>query len=1018
MKKVLLSLCFLITTVISVSAQISITTTNTPKTENFDVMGATTNYPTGWTGLRYAGTGTIGQVLNPTVNNGSGNSGAIYNVGTTGASDRALGTLASGSTFPRFGTGFQNNTGVTVTSISLAGFMEQWRTGSNTVVEIIEFEYSFNATGINDATATWVKLSSMDLVEKLTTTTTAAAVDGNLDDNRTAISGEITNLTFANTQTIWIRWSDVDNAGSDGLYAIDDFSITFNGPSGEPNTDPVVNTSKNSITFPGTTLIGQNSASQTFTISGENLTANVSLTVAAPFSISKDDNTFGTSLSYTPADLGMPQTVFVRYTAANLGTESGNIVINSTGITDRNLPLSAVGSSPFAYDFNACSGANLGGGFTQFSVTGAQVWGCTNFGRNGSIGAQMNGFSNGAVENEDWLISPSYDFTTFDFPVLSFWSQFSFNGPGLKLMVSTDYVSGDPTQATWTEINGRFPTNSVSSSSTVFTESKDINLAAFKAANVHIAFVYTSSPALGASRWTLDDYAIVNSPDAPPAPMPSINSSIGPLSNLNFGFTPNGTPTAGRQFTFTAFDFTNNLLINGAQGFEFSKDNVSYNAEISYTPAELNGNRTFFIRYNPIAGGANASAGAIRFSSTNLERFFGFATGSQINTTETFDVVTWNIEWFGHPSNGPSDVNLQLQNAKQVIESLDADIYQFQEISNTSLFNQLVASLPNHKGFLSPYVSGNSVTLTTQDQKLGFIYKTSTVDSIAARPLLLGAQSQIVNYPTGNASSFWASGRLPYMFIADATVAGIKKRVHLVGIHAKANESGANAQVAYNRRVFDNNVLKDSLDAQFGNVNLILLGDYNDDVDVTVANISETTNSSYKMFTDDTQNYKVVTDVLSNAGLRSFISLDNVIDHVMISDELFQDYLSSSSKVIIPFDLISDYQTTTSDHLPVMARFKFMQTTSLFDKRFQIDFKVVPNPITDRVRIQLPTNLSNETIKISVYSLDGKLIFTKTGEKNLIENQLNESIADINTGIYFLKLEGKDFAGQTKFIKQ
>jgi len=66
----------------------------------------------------------------------------------------------------------------------------------------------------------------MNLVEKLTTTTAAAAVDGNLADNKTAINA-IVNTDIINGGVLWIRWSDADHFGSDGLYAIDDLSITF-----------------------------------------------------------------------------------------------------------------------------------------------------------------------------------------------------------------------------------------------------------------------------------------------------------------------------------------------------------------------------------------------------------------------------------------------------------------------------------------------------------------------------------------------------------------------------------------------------------------------------------------------------------------------------------------------------------------------------------------------------------------------------------------------------------------------
>lgn len=197
---------------------------NLSYSENFDSMGAAgTTYVSGWTALRGGGSGTYGQTLPLTVSDGSATSGGAYNVGAASASDRAFGTLASGSAFPFLGASFTNSTGGTITNLSLAGFSEQWKSGSSSAQnEIIIFEYSLDATTVTNGN--WTAISGMNLVELLTTTTTAAAVDGNV--NRTAISGSSGLISWPNGTNLWIRWRDTDNAGSDGMYAIDDFSMT------------------------------------------------------------------------------------------------------------------------------------------------------------------------------------------------------------------------------------------------------------------------------------------------------------------------------------------------------------------------------------------------------------------------------------------------------------------------------------------------------------------------------------------------------------------------------------------------------------------------------------------------------------------------------------------------------------------------------------------------------------------------------------------------------------------------
>jgi hypothetical protein len=226
--------------------QITISALNSPYTQNFDGMGATgTTFPTDWTGIRASGSGTANQVLAPVVTDGSSTSGAIFNIGTATATERALGSLASGSTVPAFGATFRNTTGALISKISLAGVMEQWRSGTDAnVTENLVFSYSLDATSL--ITGVWTSVPGLNLVEKLITSTTGAAVDGNSAANKTSILSDIS-LAWANNSNLWIKWSDANEAGSDGAYAIDDFSLTAT----ESSTAPilVINTPAPNTTF-------------------------------------------------------------------------------------------------------------------------------------------------------------------------------------------------------------------------------------------------------------------------------------------------------------------------------------------------------------------------------------------------------------------------------------------------------------------------------------------------------------------------------------------------------------------------------------------------------------------------------------------------------------------------------------------------------------------------------------------------------------------------------------------------
>ncbi|AUP78203.1 fibronectin type III domain-containing protein [Flavivirga eckloniae] len=298
---------------------------------------------------------------------------------------------------------------------------------------------------------------------------------------------------------------------------------------------------------------------------------------------------------------------------------------------------------------------------------------------------------------------------------------------------------------------------------------------------------------------------------------------------------------------------------------------------------------------------------------------------------QTLDVVTWNIEWFGDESNSPAAGNpmsdaIQKDSVKTVINALKADVLAVQEIADDALFAQMVSEIPGYDYILSPAVSRPNDPGVKQ--KVGFIYNTATVNVTNTKVLLEsihplyngGDDSALVNYPS-TTDRFYASGRLPFLMTADVTIDGNTEPYNFVALHARAN-SGSDAQGRYDMRKYDVEVLKDSLDTHYAAANIVLLGDYNDDVDVTVADVS-TTLSSYDDYVTDTTNYNIVTSALSAAGFRSFVSRENMIDHIAISNELNDNYINQSERVHYEF-YDNDYTRTASDHFPVSARLQLI----------------------------------------------------------------------------------------------
>jgi endonuclease/exonuclease/phosphatase family metal-dependent hydrolase len=89
-------------------------------------------------------------------------------------------------------------------------------------------------------------------------------------------------------------------------------------------------------------------------------------------------------------------------------------------------------------------------------------------------------------------------------------------------------------------------------------------------------------------------------------------------------------------------------------------------------------------------------------------------------------------------------------------------------------------------------------------------------------------------------------------------------------------------------RKYDVEVLKDSLDVEFPNANVMLLGDFNDDVDQSVIAGNP---SSYQKMVEDTARYNTLTLEISKAGAFSYLSSGGFLDHIVVSNELTDEYV-------------------------------------------------------------------------------------------------------------------------------
>ncbi|MBC8266488.1 MAG: endonuclease/exonuclease/phosphatase family protein [Flavobacteriales bacterium] len=274
------------------------------------------------------------------------------------------------------------------------------------------------------------------------------------------------------------------------------------------------------------------------------------------------------------------------------------------------------------------------------------------------------------------------------------------------------------------------------------------------------------------------------------------------------------------------------------------------------------------------------------------------ATAQNLNnlsfgTDSTFEVVSWNIEWF--PKNGQTTANY----VETILTNLEADIYALQEIDDTTLLKQVVANIPGYECyFKSTYYGG-----------LGYVYNTNTV--------------QINNkYEIYTSQPFWnAFPRSPQ--VLDLTHNG--KQYYVINNHLKCCGDGSldmnNSSDEEMRRYMAVYYLKQYIDNNLANKNVIVVGDLNDEL---------TDFASHNVFQDfitDPSNYLFADMQIANSSNTnwSYPSWPSHLDHILITNELFDEFQNQNSYIstIKVDDYLSSwnqYDNNISDHRPIGIR--------------------------------------------------------------------------------------------------
>lgn len=276
-----------------------------------------------------------------------------------------------------------------------------------------------------------------------------------------------------------------------------------------------------------------------------------------------------------------------------------------------------------------------------------------------------------------------------------------------------------------------------------------------------------------------------------------------------------------------------------------------------------------------------------------------------LGTDSTLDIGTWNLEWFGDPSNGPSPEDRQLDNVATLMDATGIDIWAVEEVVSEVQFQALLDRLPRYDATLAndPDVTDGPAYYNDfggNEQKVGLIWRSDAITVDSARVIL-----------TDHDYDF--AGRPPVKFSLTVGSADTTSALTVIVLHAKAGSAPEDRDRRENGAI----ALQARLDARYPNADVLVIGDFNDDVDTSIATGHP---SPYAGFVDSDA-YAFTTAALSADGDHSTVFYPEMIDHQLATDELLGHYVHGSAQVVPADQWFDSYPESTSDHYPVVARY-------------------------------------------------------------------------------------------------
>ena len=225
-------------------------------------------------------------------------------------------------------------------------------------------------------------------------------------------------------------------------------------------------------------------------------------------------------------------------------------------------------------------------------------------------------------------------------------------------------------------------------------------------------------------------------------------------------------------------------------------------------------------------------------------------------TDTTFEVMTWNIEWF--PKNGQTTVDY----VSQIIQALDVDLLALQEIDDKGFFEQMVDNLDGWETYYvdDPY-SGLAYIYKPDQIEVGDIFEiyTNKFREFPRPPLVMEMQYRGEDFI-------------------------------VINNHLKCCGDGILDPIdpwdEESRRFDACNLLEQYIRTNYPDDNVILLGDLNDVLtDDPVDNV-------FQVFNTDDENYQFADMIIAegNSYGWSYPWWPSHIDHILITNELFDEF--------------------------------------------------------------------------------------------------------------------------------